>query len=93
MDAVKTFGGCPSELVTDLGTENKIMASTQAFFRKDENAHKYICCLSTKSPKKQIELDNEIYLRISLKQVILTQVMLCRRIAFGSALQNCCRKT
>ena len=32
LDAVKTFGGCPSELVTDLGTENKIMASTQDFF-------------------------------------------------------------
>lgn len=48
MDAVKTFGGCPSELITDLGTEKKIMASTQAFFRDDENAHKYVAI-----PRKQ----------------------------------------
>ena len=48
LDVVKTFGGCPSELVTDLGTENKIMASTQAFFRDDENAHKYVA-----SPRNQ----------------------------------------
>ena len=42
LDTVKTCGGCPSELhvVADLGTENKIMASTQAFFRDDKNAHK-----------------------------------------------------
>ena len=48
LDEVKTCGGCPCELVTDLGTENKIMASMQAFFRDDENAHKYVA-----SPRNQ----------------------------------------
>ena len=48
LDAVKTCGGCPRELVTDLGTENKIMASMQAFFRDDENAHRYVA-----SPRNQ----------------------------------------
>ena len=48
LDAVKTCGGCPCELVTDLGTENKIMASMQAFFRDSENAHKYVA-----SPRNQ----------------------------------------
>lgn len=32
LDTVKVCGGCPLELVTDLGTENKIIASMQAFF-------------------------------------------------------------
>ena len=37
LDTIKTCGGCPHELVTDLGTENKIMAFMQAFFRDEEN--------------------------------------------------------
>ena len=40
--------GCPRELVTDLGTENKIMVSAQAFFRDDENAHTHVA-----SPRNQ----------------------------------------
>ena len=48
LDEVKTCSGCPCELVTDVGTENKIMASMQVFFRDDENAHKYVA-----SPRNQ----------------------------------------
>jgi len=48
LDTVKTCGGCPRELVTDLGTENKIMVSAQAFFRHYENAHTYVA-----SPRNQ----------------------------------------
>ena len=40
--------GCPCELVTDLGTKNKIMASMQGFFRDDVTAHKYVS-----SPRNQ----------------------------------------
>ena len=39
---------CPRELVTYLGTENKIIAFTQAFFRDNENAHRYVS-----SPRNQ----------------------------------------
>lgn len=47
MDAIiiKTCGGCLCELVTDLGTENKIMASMQAFLCDDENACRYVASL------------------------------------------------
>ena len=48
LKAIKTHGGCPRELVTDLGTENNIMASMQAFFHDDENAHRYVA-----SPRNQ----------------------------------------
>lgn len=42
LDAVEEFGGCPVDLVTDLGTENGTMAATQAFFRDDPNSHRYV---------------------------------------------------
>lgn len=42
LDAVEEFGGCPVDLVTDLGTENGIMAGTQTFFRDDPNSHRYV---------------------------------------------------
>lgn len=32
LDAVDELGGCPTDLVTDLGTENGLMAAAQAFF-------------------------------------------------------------
>lgn len=48
LDAVKASGGCPCELIMDLGTENKIMASMQAFFRDDVNSHKHVA-----SPQEQ----------------------------------------
>ena len=39
---------CPVDLVSDLGTENGIMAAAQAFFRDDENSHRYVA-----SPRNQ----------------------------------------
>lgn len=42
LDAVQHFGGCPQKLITDLGTENGIMASIQSFFRNDEDSHRLI---------------------------------------------------
>ena len=42
LDTVEEFGGCPVDLVTDLGTENGTMAAIQAFFRDDPNSHRYV---------------------------------------------------
>ena len=42
LDAVEKFGGCPVDLVTDLGTENGTIAAIQAFFRDDPNSHQRI---------------------------------------------------
>lgn len=42
LDAVQHFGGCPQKLVTDLGTENGIMASIHSFFRDNINGHRYV---------------------------------------------------
>ena len=42
LDAVKEYGGCPVDLVTDLGTENGTMAATQSFFRDDPDSHRYV---------------------------------------------------
>ena len=39
---VATYGGCPVELVTDLGTENGLAASLQCFFRDNPDAHRYV---------------------------------------------------
>ena len=36
------LGGCPRKLVSDLGTENGIIAAMQSFFRDDLNAHYYV---------------------------------------------------
>ena len=41
LDAVQEYGGCPVDLVTDLGTENGIMAAIQSFFRDDPDSHMY----------------------------------------------------
>ena len=38
---VEEFGGCPVDLVTDLGTENGIMAGLQSFVRDDADSHRY----------------------------------------------------
>ena len=40
--AVREFGGCPLQLVSDLGTENSLTASIQSYFRENINAHKYV---------------------------------------------------
>ena len=42
LDAVYEHGGCLLELYTDLGTENRIMAGIQSFFRNDPDSHKYV---------------------------------------------------
>ena len=36
------YGGCPVDLVTDLGTENGTMAAAQSFFRDDPGSHRYV---------------------------------------------------
>eukprot|EP00794_Sanderia_malayensis_P012929 gene12929-14261_t len=37
----RRFGGCPVKVRSDLGTENGIVASAQAFFRNDLSSHTY----------------------------------------------------
>ena len=48
LNAVNTAGGCPVELITDLGTENSIVAGIQSFFRDNTEAHRYVS-----SPRNQ----------------------------------------
>ena len=42
LETVDKLGGCPVELVTDLGTENGKMAAMQSFFCDNENSHRYV---------------------------------------------------
>ena len=42
LDAIEEYGGCPVDLVTDLGTENGSMAAIKSFFRDDPDSHRYI---------------------------------------------------
>jgi hypothetical protein len=42
LEAVSGCNGCPIDLVTDLGTENGIMAGIHSFFRNDPNSHRYV---------------------------------------------------
>ena len=46
--AIRKLGGCPVELITDLGTENGLAASMQCFFRENLDAHRYVA-----SPRNQ----------------------------------------
>ena len=39
---MEEYGGCPVDLVTDLGTENGTMAAIQSFFRDDPDSHRYV---------------------------------------------------
>ena len=39
---VLELGGCPAQLVTDLGTENGIAAALQPYFRENPEAHRYV---------------------------------------------------
>lgn len=48
LTAVNAAGGCPVELITDLGTENSIVAGIQSFFRDNTEAHRYVS-----SPRNQ----------------------------------------
>ena len=42
LEAFEELGGCPIDLITDLGTENGIIAAAQAFFRDDTDNHRYV---------------------------------------------------
>lgn len=42
LNTVKDVGGCPLEMVTDLGTENGIAAAIQCYFRNNDAAHRYV---------------------------------------------------
>ena len=42
LDAVGELNGCPVDLVSNLGTGNGIVAAAQAFFRVDQNSHRYV---------------------------------------------------
>lgn len=42
LSAVNSLGGCPVELVSDLGTENGMAAAMQSFFRDNTDAHRYV---------------------------------------------------
>lgn len=42
LNCVCELGGCPVELITDLGTENGLAASIQSFFRDNADAHRYV---------------------------------------------------
>ena len=48
LHAVDEFGGCPVQVITDLGTENGLMAGIQAYFRNDLSSHRYVS-----SPRNQ----------------------------------------
>jgi len=48
LSTVTSLGGCPAELITDLGTENGLAASLQAYFRENPDAHRYVS-----SPRNQ----------------------------------------
>ena len=39
---MKELGGCPVEVVTDLGTENSLLALIQSYFRENPDAHRYV---------------------------------------------------
>ncbi len=42
LETVNKYCGCPEKLITDLGTENGIMAGIHAFFRNDPDSHRYV---------------------------------------------------
>ena len=48
LSTVKQLMGCPVELVTDLGTENAIVAAAQSYFRDNSDSHRYVA-----SPRNQ----------------------------------------
>ena len=42
LNVVKEFDGCPVEMITDLGTENGIVAAMQSYFRDNSDSHRYV---------------------------------------------------
>eukprot|EP00794_Sanderia_malayensis_P010306 gene10306-11370_t len=62
------MGGCPVELITDLGTESGIAAASQCFFRANGDAHRYVQSPETKGiffsdleHRKVIDISLELY--------------------------------
>ena len=48
VETVKELGGCPIQVVTDLGTQNGLLASIQSYFRNNPDVHRYVL-----SPRNQ----------------------------------------
>lgn len=46
--AIRELKGCPVQLISDLGTDNGLVASIQSYFRETIDAHNYVA-----SPKNQ----------------------------------------
>ena len=42
LNSIKEFGGCPVQIITDLGTENALVAAMQTYFWQDFDAHRYV---------------------------------------------------
>ena len=42
LNVVKEFDGCPVEMITDLGTENGIVAAMQSYYRDNSDSHRYV---------------------------------------------------
>ncbi|XP_028412776.1 uncharacterized protein LOC114535679 [Dendronephthya gigantea] len=42
LTTVSSLGGCPVELISDLGTENGMAGAMQSFFRDNIDAHRYV---------------------------------------------------
>ncbi|XP_046861913.1 uncharacterized protein LOC124455267 [Xenia sp. Carnegie-2017] len=42
LNTVKQLMGCPVKLITDLGTENAIVAAAQSYFRENPDSHRYV---------------------------------------------------
>eukprot|EP00112_Aurelia_sp_Birch-Aquarium-sp1_P023513 Seg7030.2 transcript_id=Seg7030.2/GoldUCD/mRNA.D3Y31 product="hypothetical protein" protein_id=Seg7030.2/GoldUCD/D3Y31 len=42
LESVARYDGCPVELVTDLGTENGLMAGIHSFFHNNPDKHRYV---------------------------------------------------
>ncbi|KAK2549202.1 hypothetical protein P5673_030424 [Acropora cervicornis] len=47
-ELLSEVGGCPIELITDLGTENGLAAALQSFFRDNPEAYRFVA-----SPRNQ----------------------------------------
>ncbi len=42
LETVRELGGCPVELISDLGTENGLTAAIHCYFRDNSDAHRYV---------------------------------------------------
>ena len=62
LDAVGEYCGCPVDLVTDLGTENGIIAAIQSFFRDDPDSNRYVPSPRNQRIEAQISHQTWFYL-------------------------------